>query len=67
MRTVSIQSVYLYGQLAAMKHICEIVKKRSLWVGEDAAQAHDAIRKGKQVGTFGRMGIFSLCPTKNTD
>ncbi|SHX49285.1 perosamine synthetase [Mycobacteroides abscessus subsp. abscessus] len=64
-RMAAVQSVYLYGQPAAMEQICEIVKKRNLWVGEDAAQAQGGTLKGKQVGRFGRWGMFSLCPTKN--
>ncbi|CAM3968487.1 DegT/DnrJ/EryC1/StrS family aminotransferase [Helcobacillus massiliensis] len=64
-RTVGIQPVHLYGHPAAMDRILEIAKKHSLFVGEDAAQAHGAELNGQQVGTFGQWAMFSLYPTKN--
>ncbi|MDO5663350.1 MAG: DegT/DnrJ/EryC1/StrS family aminotransferase [Brachybacterium sp.] len=64
-RTVGIQPVHLYGHPAPMDRIMAIAERHGLWVFEDAAQAHGATWQGKQVGTFGRGGMFSLYPTKN--
>ncbi len=64
-KTVGIQPVHLYGHPARMDEIMAIADKHGLFVGEDAAQAHGATWQGKQVGTFGAWGMFSLYPTKN--
>ncbi|MGQ4509583.1 DegT/DnrJ/EryC1/StrS family aminotransferase [Dermabacteraceae bacterium P13088] len=64
-KTVAIQPVHLYGHPANMDEIVAIAEKHGLLVAEDAAQAHGATWKGRQVGTFGRFGMFSLYPTKN--
>lgn len=64
-RTVGIQPVHLYGHPAPMDAIMDIARRHGLWVAEDAAQAHGATWEGRQVGTFGVFGMFSLYPTKN--
>lgn len=63
--TVGIIPVHLYGQPADMDVILAIAKKYNLWVVEDCAQAHDAVYKGKKVGTMGDIGTFSFYPGKN--
>lgn len=63
--TKCIIPVHLYGHPANMDKIMELAKKNSLYVVEDAAQAHGAKYKGKCVGSFGNIGCFSFYPGKN--
>ena len=64
-KTKAIMPVQLYGQVADMDKVSEIAKKHDLFVIEDAAQAHGAVYKGKNVGSLGNMACFSFYPTKN--
>lgn len=64
-RTKAILPVHLYGQMVDIDKIKEIAKKHSLYLIEDAAQAHGAGYRGKKAGTFGDFGCFSFYPTKN--
>lgn len=59
-RTRAIIPVHLMGKPADMDAIHAIAKRHSLYVIEDAAEAHGAIYKGKNAGTLGDMGAFSL-------
>ncbi len=64
-RTRAILPVHLYGQPADMDPILEVARRRGLVVIEDAAQAHGARYKGRQVGGIGDIACFSFYPTKN--
>jgi len=64
-RTKAILPVHLYGQPADMDSILTITRKHGLVVIEDAAQAHGAEYKGRQVGSIGDLGCFSFYPGKN--
>ncbi len=64
-RTRGIMPVHLYGHPALMRELGAIAEKHGIALYEDAAQAHGASLDGRQVGTFGAFGMFSLYPTKN--
>jgi dTDP-4-amino-4,6-dideoxygalactose transaminase len=64
-RTRAIMPVHLFGQPADMDPIIELARKHSLFVVEDACQAHGARYKGRRVGAIGDLGAFSFYPGKN--
>jgi dTDP-4-amino-4,6-dideoxygalactose transaminase len=57
--------VHMHGQMCEMNDIMKWAKKNNVSVIEDCSQAHFAKYKGKNSGTYGDVGIFSLYPTKN--
>ena len=59
-KTRAIIPVHLYGCIADMDAILRIAKKHKLAVIEDCAHQHGSIWRGKQVGTLGDIGSFSL-------
>ncbi len=63
-KTSAVVPVHLYGHPCDMGRLLKITQKRKIQVIEDAAQAHGAEYKGKKVGGFGRLGIFSFYPGK---
>ena len=64
-KTRGIIPVHLYGHPANMDAIKKIAKENSLFVIEDAAQAHGAKYKNKSVGSLGDVACFSFYPSKN--
>ncbi len=64
-KTKAIIGVHLYGQPFDIDVIKTIADKHNLFLVEDAAQAHGAHYKQKQVGGFGEMCCFSFYPGKN--
>jgi len=64
-RTKVIIPVHIQGLPADMDPIMKIAQKHNLFVIEDACQAHGATYKGKQAGTIGHIGTFSLNNFKN--
>lgn len=64
-KTKAIVPVHLYGQPAEMDRIMDLARKHSLFVVEDAAQAHLSSYKGRTVGGIGDAGCFSFYPGKN--
>lgn len=64
-RTKAIIPVHIYGHPADMKPILEIARKKSLYVVEDAAQAHGATYDGQRIGSIGHIACFSFYPGKN--
>ncbi len=59
-RTKAIVPVHMLGNPAKLSEIMEVAQKHNLIVIEDCCQAAGASYKGKKVGTYGRMGGFSL-------
>jgi len=57
--------VHLAGQPCNMDAIMDIAHKHNLMVIEDCAQSIGARYKGKYVGTFGDLGVFSLMGSKH--
>jgi len=56
--------MHSWGMPCEMDHICDFAKQHDLIVLEDCAHAHGASMQGKKVGTWGRMGIYSLQGSK---
>lgn len=59
-KTKAIMPVHLMGKPANMASINKIAKKHNLYVLEDAAEAHGAVYRGKNIGTWGDMAAYSL-------
>ena len=64
-RTRCIIVVHQFGIPADMDPIMDIARRYNLKVIEDCAQAHAAKYKGRYVGTFGDIGVFSLNVNKS--
>lgn len=64
-KTKAILPVHLYGQCADMDAVRAIAEKHSLFVIEDAAQAHGARYKDQRAGNLSSAGCFSFYPGKN--
>ncbi len=62
--TKALMPVHMMGQPCDLGRIMEIAKKHNLKVIEDAAQAHFAVYRGKQLGTIGDVGCFSFQSSK---
>ncbi len=59
-KTKAIVVVHLFGMPSKMDEIMAIADKHGLKVIEDASHAHGAVYKGKPIGSFGDVSIFSL-------
>jgi dTDP-4-amino-4,6-dideoxygalactose transaminase len=64
-RTRAVVAVHLYGQVAAIDRVAELVRARGVALIEDAAQAIGATYGGRPVGTWGDATCLSFYPTKN--
>jgi len=64
-KTKGIIVVHYAGMPCDMEAIDKLAKKHNLWIIEDAAHAIGASYKGKPLGTFGDVGVFSFHGTKN--
>ena len=62
--TKAIIPVHLYGHPAAMQEISEVADKHSLVVIEDACQSLGSTYLGRQTGSLGKMGCFSMYASK---
>jgi perosamine synthetase len=63
-KTKAIIPVHLYGHPCDMEPIMKIAEEHSLFVIEDAAEAHGAEYRGKKVGSIGDVGCFSFYGNK---
>ncbi len=63
-RTRAILAVHLFGQTCDMDRLGEICRRHDLILVEDCAQSHGTTFRGRQAGSFGRIGCFSFYPTK---
>ena len=59
-RTRAIQVVHTMGKPCKMAEILDIASRHNLLVVEDSCEAHGASLKGRFVGSFGSMGLFSF-------
>lgn len=63
-RTRAIMVVHEFGLICDIDGIVELASRKGIDVIEDAACAIGATSDGKQAGSFGRIGCFSLHPRK---
>jgi perosamine synthetase len=63
-KSKAIIPVHLYGHPSAIDEINELADAYSLTVIEDACQSVGSSYKGKQTGTIGLMGCFSMYASK---
>lgn len=64
-KTKAIMPVHLYGAPCNIEELKQIADRESIYLVEDAAQAHGAKMNGRRVGGFGNVGVFSFYPGKN--
>ncbi len=67
-KTKAIVIVHLFGVPSKMDELLALAKKHDLKILEDASHAHGATYKGKPIGSFGDVSVFSmqgnkLCPS----
>ncbi len=63
-KTKAIIPVHLYGHPCDMDKIAKIAIDHNISIIEDAAEAHGAEYKGRKVGAFGTIGVFSFFGNK---
>jgi dTDP-4-amino-4,6-dideoxygalactose transaminase len=56
--------VHLNGLSCDLDPIVKFAKEKNLYLIEDCSQAHGTIYKGKKVGSFGDVAIWSFCQDK---
>ena len=59
-RTKAVIPVHLAGQSCVMAPVMELARERGIHVVEDCAQSYLSTCDGKQVGTIGDIGCFSM-------
>jgi len=64
-KTKCIVPVHIYGHPVDMDPLVEISHEKNIKIIEDCCQAHGGKYKGKSIGNFGDIGIFSFFPSKN--
>jgi dTDP-4-amino-4,6-dideoxygalactose transaminase len=66
-RTRAVCVVHIWGNPAPMDRIVEIADRHGIAVIEDCSHAHGARYKGRPVGSWGKVGCFSLQGSKPVD
>jgi perosamine synthetase len=64
-RTRAISPVHLFGNACDIDALQALAGKHNLVIVWDAAQAHGAEYRGKDVGSFGDFAAYSFYPSKN--
>jgi len=64
-KTRAVIPVHLFGNVADVPRLREILGGRDIRIVEDCAQAHGATLRGRRAGTMGDIAAFSFYPTKN--
>jgi len=63
-RTRAVEAMHSWGMPCEMDRISDWAREKGLILLEDAAHAHGASMRGKKMGTFGAMGIYSYQTSK---
>jgi dTDP-4-amino-4,6-dideoxygalactose transaminase len=63
--TGAILATHLFGQPCAIRDIADMAHQRNIHLLEDCAHACGVRVGGRQVGTFGDIGVFSFAEGKN--
>ncbi len=63
--TGAILATHLFGQPCAIREIADLARQRNIRLLEDCAHACGVRVDGRQVGTFGDIGVFSFAEGKN--
>ena len=64
-QTGAVVATHLFGQPCPIREIADLALKRNIRVLEDCAHACGVRVDGRQVGTFGDIGVFSFAEGKN--
>ena len=64
-RTVGVLPVHFGGAPCDMDPLLDVARRYGLWIFEDAAHGVGTLYKGRHVGAFDRLGVFSFHPIKN--
>ena len=59
-RTRAVMLVHMCGSMAQIDEIADLCKKHNLLLIEDTAQAIGATFRGRALGTFGKIAVFSF-------
>lgn len=59
-RTKAVILVHMFGLCSKIREILEICKNQGIHLIEDASHSHGARFQGRHLGTFGKIGVFSL-------
>lgn len=63
-KTKCIIPVHVWGYPTEMQELMEIAQAKKIHVIEDCSHAHGAEYRGKKMGRFGDMGVYSMQGTK---